>query len=882
MAVVEVRVNGEERRIEPSGPTAVDLLRDDLGLTGTKLSCGNGLCGACTVWVDGTPAVTCVMPADALDGREVVTIEGLSAEGLHPVQHALLAGDALQCGFCTPGMVMAAAAFYERRRAEVGDTRPDRNEVVAALAGNLCRCGAGPAIIAAVQDACEGRYDGPGPYPRPRVDGLDKVTGAARYTDDLRIDGMLEGAILRSTEPHADVLAVDTAAALRLPGVRAYADLLGTDRRVRYTGQPIGVVAAVDLDSALAALDAIEVTYAPLPAAVGLEAALAPGAPKVHGGHWAPPPNNEARPAPALYHGNARGPQFVFSKRRFTARRLVKAARRKGDPLLVEQTFRIPSQVHAAPEPHVAIARWDGDALTVWASTQSISSLQRKLAKRYGARDVTVRAEHVGGAYGSKQSLTDEVVAAVEAARAADAPVRVRYSQAEDLGLSGHRPGDRIELALLGAADGTLRAVTATAWADGGAAAGQTVAGLLRLTYPGIPMSLLDYDVVSNSPPGKPFRAPGFPQALIALEQAVDELALRTGDDPVRLRRRWSRRPLRHLLYDRVAAHPLWAERPPFGSERGRHRRGVGVAFGTWYYGYDPAVKVAVSSEGGRLVVSTGLQDMGQGAYTVLATAVADTFGVPIDEVEVKAGDSSLGRGPTSSASRTSPSVYPAAAAAATRLRQELLDAARARLGGPVDAAAGGVTHAGEMIPWHELLPRLGDHRAVAGRPKDGHFPATPIAVEGVQIGWGLSDVAHIVDVEVDTRFGTVRPRRVWAGLAAGRIYAPDLARSQVAGAVMQGMGLALYEERRLDVRSGLVLTSDVGSYRYPAMGDTPDVEVEFIEEGFEHAPGGGAGIAELAITSVPAATANAVAAAVGRHVTDLPLRPDRVLEALR
>lgn len=693
---------------------------------------------------------------------------------------------------------------------------------------------------------------------------------------------MLEGVILRSVEPHADVLEVDTAAALSLPGVRAYADLLGKDRRVRYTGQPIGVLAATDRETAVAALDAIEVTYRPLPAAVGLEAALAPDAPNAHSGRWTPPPNNEARPVPALYHGNARGPQFAFSKRRFTARRLVRSARRVGDPLLVEETFRIPSQIHAAPEPHVAIARWEGDALTVWASTQSISSLQRKLAKRYGTPDVTVRADHVGGAYGAKQSLTDEVIAAVEAARAADAPVRVRYSQAEDLGVSGHRPGTLIELSLLAAADGRLRAVKATSYADGGAAAGQTVAGLLRLTYPGVPMALLDYDVVSNSPPGKPFRAPGFPQALIALEQAVDEMAIRLGDDPVQLRRRWSKRRLRHLLYDRVASHPLWAERPGFGAETGRHRRGVGVAFGTWYYGYDPSVKVTVAAEAGKLVASTGLQDMGQGAFTVLATAVADVFGVPVEAVELRVGDSSYGRGPTSSASRTSPSVYPAAAAAATQLRQELTEAAEEVLGGPVQVADGGVTHAGELVPWPELLPRLGDRSAVSSRPKDGHFPATPIAVEGVQIGWGLSDVAHIVEVEVDTRFGRVRPRRVWAGLAAGRIYAPDLARSQVAGAVMQGLGLALFEERRLDRRSGLVLTSDLGSYRYPAMGDTPEVEVEFLEEGFDHAPGGGAGIAELAITSVPAATANAVAAAMGRHFTDLPIRPDRVLEARR
>ena len=145
MGGVEVTVNGQRRRVEPSGRTAVDVLRDDLGLTGTKLSCGNGLCGACTVWVDGVPAVTCVMPAEALEGRDVVTVEGLSADGLHPVQHALLAADGLQCGFCTPGMVMQAIAIVE-----TADGPLDERRVRQALEGNLCRCTGYQNIVEAI------------------------------------------------------------------------------------------------------------------------------------------------------------------------------------------------------------------------------------------------------------------------------------------------------------------------------------------------------------------------------------------------------------------------------------------------------------------------------------------------------------------------------------------------------------------------------------------------------------------------------------------------------------------------------------------------------------------------------------------------------------
>ncbi|HEY0638087.1 MAG TPA: 2Fe-2S iron-sulfur cluster-binding protein, partial [Pseudonocardiaceae bacterium] len=260
---MDVTVNGTTHAVGVDGDEpAIGLIRDRLGLTGTKAACGAGVCGACTVLVDGTPVVSCLLPCAALDGRAVTTVEGLD----HPVQRAFAAHDALQCGYCTPGFVVEAAAFVDRWRAEHGDTVPDRAAVAAALAGHLCRCGAYRAIHDAVAAACTGAHDADHADHAdrrarpPREEALAKVTGAARYTTDVHHDGGLEGVIVRSTAPHAVIGAVTGP-----PGV-PLADLLPPDRVVRYVGQPIAAVAAATHREARAAAAATRVEYHRRPA----------------------------------------------------------------------------------------------------------------------------------------------------------------------------------------------------------------------------------------------------------------------------------------------------------------------------------------------------------------------------------------------------------------------------------------------------------------------------------------------------------------------------------------------------------------------------------------------------------------------------------------
>src|SRR6267142_1119012 len=269
-------ING---RIEPlpDDPDArlVDVVRGALNLTGTER-----VCGACTVLVDGVPVVSCLMPARTAADKSVTTVEGIGAGRLHPVQKAFMAHDALQCGFCTPGFIVEAAAFHDNWRATGGTATPSREEIGAALSGHLCRCGAYDGIFQAVAEACAGQFDGDD-IVSPRIEAREKVTGAAKYTVDIRHDGQLEGVILRSQFAHARIVELDLAPARAISGVSAAISLLGDDRTVRYVGEPVAAVAAKDRDTAVKAIAAIRITSERLPAVIGLDAARKPDAPVV-------------------------------------------------------------------------------------------------------------------------------------------------------------------------------------------------------------------------------------------------------------------------------------------------------------------------------------------------------------------------------------------------------------------------------------------------------------------------------------------------------------------------------------------------------------------------------------------------------------------------
>ena len=886
---VRFSVNAEPREIEVRAEeSAVEVLRDRLGLTGAKLVCGEGVCGACTVLLDGVPVTSCLLPATALEGRTLTTVEGLGPD-LHPVQRAFIAHDALQCGYCTPGFVVEAIAFHDRWRRERGTDEPAREDVAQALAGHLCRCGAYVGILAAVRDACAGRFDS-GDGGGPRLEAREKVTGEAAYAADVRHEGQLEGVVLRSPHPHARVISVDLDPARALPGVGAAVELVGKERLVRYVGQEVAAVAATDRHTAEQALALVRVRYEPLPAAIGAGAARREGAAAVYSGlRKRPPSSGEGPPTPARWHGNLHGPAGAFSHRARKARRLISEARERGDPLLVEGIWRTAAQVHTALEPHACAARWDGERLQVHVSTQAVGRLAMEIAERFELEDeqVHVVAEHVGGGFGAKQNLTLETVAAIELARAARAPVRVALDRGEEISLAGYRPSAEIELALLASDSDGPRALQVRAYGDAGVSVGSSIAALCRMVYPAPAKDLQDFDVVNHMPPGLPFRGPNAPLACWALEQAVDEAAHRLGEDPVALRRRWDPLPQRQRLYAWVESLPLWRDRPRRGSQQGRFRRGVGVAAANWLYIYEVGCEVEVGVEDGRLFVATGVQDIGTGSRSVLASTLAGAFDLEPAAVEVRIGDSRLVSGPASGGSMATATLVPTTLAAAAELRRRLTAQV-----GPANASAD--------VGWAELIASAPDLTARADRPDDDDSAsgaARPLAGTGlvgrltermvrwrskVGIGRGYTGAVHVTEVEVDTLLGRIRVLRAAAGIGAGRVAAPELARSQSYGGVIQGVGYALYEQRQDDPQRGIVLSASLEDYRIPGIGDTPEIEVHFDEEGFEHVPGGGVGLGEISTMGVAASIGNAVHNATGWRPYELPIRPDRLLEGIR
>ena len=416
-----------------------------------------------------------------------------------------------------------------------------------------------------------------------------------------------------------------------------------------------------------------------------------------------------------------------------------------------------------------------------------------------------------------------------------------------------------------------------------------TLAALARLIYPAEAKELADYDVISNLPPGAPFRGPGGPPMAFALEQAIDEAALRMNLDPIGLRKRWDPNPNRQRLYDWASGLEVWRGAKTPASQTGRYRRGVGVATGYWFYLWQPGSKVDLAVKGGRLVASTAIQDIGTGSRTVIANTVAHEFGLEPREVEVHIGDSNLSEGPGSAGSRTTASIVPPTLLAIGKLKAAIEQHSQRK---PVP---------GSNAPWRDMIMASPDISVSAVRPEDGkpistgvRSPMKEAGFMGMIFGWmmrrfsnmaigaGVPSSVQVIEVEVDTWLGHVRVLKVHTGIAVGKIAAPALARSQAAGSVIQGIGYALYEAREVDPRTGDILTAGMEDYRIPGIADTPLIDVHFDEGGYDHVLGGSVGIGEVATVPTSPAIANAIRNAIGIRLTEIPIRPDRLIAALK
>jgi len=697
--------------------------------------------------------------------------------------------------------------------------------------------------------------------PAVRKTALERVRGEARFTADIRLPGMLQAAVLRSPYAHARAKQIDFTQALGLPGVHAAVgpgDAPGLEDEAGYVGAPVAAIAAETFGQAHAALQAVAIEWEQLEAVLDPEDAVARG---------------------LLASDPERYERGDFE------RALAEA------DAVVESTYRTQVVLHNSMETHQAVCEWVGDRLDVYISTQYIWGVRDEVARGLGipADKVRVVCEYMGGGFGSKNSAGEYTFAAAELARRAGRPVRCALTRTEENVAAGNRNGTIQKLTAAARSDGTIVAlggefVNALGW--GGWSAGTD--GPMRMLYACDNVRTVKVTTKLNTPPMKPFRAPGFVEGTFGLECLIDELAAKLDVDPLELRRRnyagsndgtpfssknlsdcyelaqkhWDRR---HDV--RARSTPTW-------------KRGVGMASQIWYGGGGPPsyAWTRVGSDG-RIMVVTAMQDIGTGTRTAMAQIAAEELGVSLDRVEVSLGDSARGPYATLSAgSSTTPSVGPAVRAAAADAKRQILEIAAQRYeleervldirDGRIVSSDGNLS-----VELDEFLGLLGNAQ-ILGKGARGPNP-TGMSVHTFGV--------HVAEVAVDVETGEVRVERVAAIHDVGRIVNPLGAGSQVEGGVIQGIGHALSETRLLDPETGRVLTQSLDAYRMPTIADVPEIVCEFVDEPDRHLTSlGSKGLGEPPIVPIAAAIANAIRDATGADVHELPISREEMLRALR
>ncbi len=721
--------------------------------------------------------------------------------------------------------------------------------------------------------------------PIPRVDGDQCVSGAAQYPSDLFLPGMLFGRFVRSPHPHARIKRIDATRALALPGVRAvltaqtapdtiwkYGRPLFGDT-VRYMGDEVAAVAADTFALARQATRMIEVEYEVLPFVIDPQAALSESAPKLS------EKGNLMDGAPEAYDRGDVDKAF------------------KHADAIVEGEFETPTQVHNSFETHGCVATWEGDRLTIYESTQNVHGVRDDAAKYLGMQKNKVRVvkHYMGGGFGSKNSAGKYTVAAALLAKQTNRPVRFFLDRTEENLASGSRSSTKQHLKLGAKKDGTLIAMDLRAYVNAGAYASWVgiTDGPVKELYDCKNVRTRVFNVFTNTGPFAPFRAPGFVEAMFALESLMDELAEKLGMDPLDFRiKNYARRsPLdgkpystNGLLdaYQEGARAIKWYDRrKKIRKGEGALRRGVGMASQIWYgAGGSPSYAQIKIHPDASATIITGTQDIGTGTKTILTQIAAEELGLPLEKFRIEIGDTAWGLfSMLSAGSMTAASVGPAVREAAADAKQQLLHVAAHFMGAKQSSVKiqNGIVRGvkrGKPFekPLAEILDELGDMMIVG----QGSRAPNPTNVAIRTFG------AQFAEVEVDTETGAVRVLRIIASHDSGRILNPLTTSSQIEGGILQGMGYALMEQRVVDANTGKVLNPNLEGYHLPTMMDVPEIEVRMIDRADPLINNlGSKGVGEPPIIPTAPAIANAVYDAIGVRMRKLPMTRDVVLEAM-
>ena len=972
---ITLTINGEEKTLSVRrSETLLDALRR-ASYTSVKNGCKTGDCGACTVLLDGQPVHSCMIQAVKAEGREVTTVEALSRNQvfrkkpgfsvLHPIQQAFIETGAIQCGYCTPAKILVAKALLDRC------PDPTEDEIREALSGNLCRCTGYVKSVQAVQRAAAllrgkaechsalrpveatlapgespaellGRWYGqrdPAPTliisppemeplrvvgkPEPKVDSVKLAAGRPVFTDDVKLEGMLYGALLTSPHAHARIKRIDASRARALPGVHAvlthadiprvkYAsggqsypqpppyDQVSLDNKVRHVGDRVAVVAAETPELARRALRLIEVEYEILPHVLDPEEAMAEGAPVIHD-----EPDTED-----IYDRQRNIVHHIEAEIGDREAQWARAAH------VFEGEYRTPQQQQAHIEPHVCITYWDEDGrLVVRTSTQVPFHVRRMLAPLIGlpVKQIRVIKPRIGGGFGNKQEMILEDLCS-HLTIATGRPVRIEYTRYQEFASSRSRH-PQIMRYKIGVTD-KMEVVATELYLIGDTGAYgthgltvQMVGGQKGLTLYNAPYSKFVCDVVyTNKPTPGAFRGYGAMQCYFGLETLMSEIADRMGWDVIEFKRQnWIKQGEELLLakalgegregftqvirssgleqcvqvgleamdwYGKRERNQVFRKKPGF------LKRGIGMAVmlhGSGIAGLDMASATIKMNDDGSFNLLVGATDLGTGSDTILAQMAAEVLGVPVEDMIVYSSDTDFT--PFDKGAYASSTTYISGGAVrktALKVAEQIKEHAALMLG--LESSEGmelrdrqilmpdGVSLTLEQVALSSLHQQ-NQHQIIASASNTSYESPPPFG-------------AQFVELTVDTETGQVTVERVLMVVDAGRVINPITASGQVEGGLAQAIGFAHCEEMVYD-EDGHLVNPRFGPYHVYKANEMPRLEVVFVQTDEPTGPFGAKSVSEIPMDGIAPAMADAIHDATGVWIRKLPFTPERVWRAL-
>jgi selenium-dependent xanthine dehydrogenase len=919
--MLNITVNKKSYTLDiPESRTLAQLLREDLGLIGTKIGCEEAECGICTVLVDGMPVDSCVYPAMKAQGREVTTIEGLAdGETLHPLQQSFIDHGAVQCGFCTPGQIMTASALID------SDPAPSTETIKTMLKDTVCRCTGYSSIINAIQSAAsEMRGEEPLAVNEPKIgepmkvishsvppqEVRDKVTGTAKFTDDFTFPDMLFARTLRANIPHARIISIDTSQAKALPGVCAvltHKDVPGENIHglvrldwpvlchdvVRYTGDAVAIVAAETEEIAAAALELIHVEYEALTVVESPQFAHSTDAPVLH-------PNHET--GNLLQHIKVRHGDV---EQGFAAADVI-----------VEHEYCTPTIEHAFLEPECAIGVPQGylghDKLTVYVGSQIPYQDREQIARAMGIDEERVRVigTLIGGGFGGKEDIMGQIHVAM-LGEITGKPVKMLYSRQESLIVHPKRHATTINIKTGATKDGKLVAVQAKLYGDAGAYASLSDKVLTRATTHAtgpydIPHAHIDcFAMYTNNPPSGAFRGFGVSQSAFAVEQNIDMVAEELGIDPVEFRLLNAQKVgvttatgqvLRESVglietIEYVHADMYTHDKDnefQWAWHEGSKAYGWGIACSYKNTGLgggapDRSEAEVEAFEDGTVEVRVAAADMGQGIAHVVVQCAAEELRLPYDKVRSLLCDTDLtpNGGPTTASRQTFVSGN-AARLASIGLRDSLLGSAAEMMDAPP-----------ENIRFEEGLLRVNEKEVTLGElvgwmkangqePRIKHeywAPKTQPLGTGGDMHFAFSYATQAALIEVDTETGEVQVLKVIAGTDIGRAINPLMLQGQIEGGIVMALGYCLTEAYIIE--KGIPWTELLSRYKMPSIKHTPEIVSHLIEHRSADGPYGAKGVGEIPSINTTPAICNAIYNAIGVRIYSIPVDQDALLRAM-